>query len=402
MNAADLMLFSPPASQPSLRSTMVALPPASRRQWLKTTAAGLAGLAFSRQLLVTPAHAQSSAPAPAVPIDLARLSGNENSLGPSPLALKAMRDNLERSHYYPFAEQGELVKKIAALESVPTDHIVMGVGSGEILEIFGIYLGREKGEVVTATPGYLQMASAMQRMGSTIVSAPLNDKLEHDLDAMAAKVGSNTKCVYICNPNNPTGTIVDAAKLRAFCIEVSKKCPVFIDEAYLQCADDFAGNTMVGLVRDGHNVAVARTFSKLYGLAGMRVGYGVMQPAMARSIRDYSTGSLNLLGVAAASASLDDATYVPEMRAKIKAGRTALVDVVKSLGRRYAEPHGNFVFFHTGMPIETFQAKMREEHVVVARPFPPLRDWARISVGKPREMEMCHAALRKVLGKTRA
>ena len=374
---------------------MVASSPASRRQWLKTTAAGLAGLALTRQLLVTSARAQS---APARPIDLARLSGNENSLGPSPLALKAMRENLEGSHYYPFAEQRVLTEKIAALEGVPADHIVMGVGSGEILEIWGIYLGREKGEVVTASPGYLQMPSAMERMGSKVVTVPLNEKLEHDLDAMAAKVGVNTKCVYICNPNNPTGTIVNAAKLRAFCVEVSKKCPVFIDEAYLQCADDFAGNTMVGLVRDGHNVAVARTFSKLYGLAGMRVGYGVMQPEMARSIREFSTGSLNLLGILAATASLGDPTYATEMRAKIKAARTALIDVVKSLGRRYAEPQGNFVFFHTGMPIATFQAKMRAENVAIARPFPPLLDWARISIGKPEEMTMCHAALRKIFG----
>jgi histidinol-phosphate aminotransferase len=395
MDVAELERFRFPASQPSIRFTMVALPSATRRQWLKTTAAGLAGLAFSRELLVTPASAQ---PASTSKIDVARLSGNENSMGPSALALKAMRDNLYRAHYYPFAEQGELVKKIAALEGVPVDHIVMGVGSGEILEIFGIYLGREKGEVVTASPGYLQMPSAMERMGSKVVTVPVNEKLEHDLDGMAAKVGANTKCVYICNPNNPTGTIVDAAKLKAFCLEVSKKCPVFIDEAYLQCADDFAGNTMVGLVRDGHNVAVARTFSKLYGLAGMRVGYGVMQPEMARSIRMFSTGSLNMLGVLAATASLDDPAYATEMRAKIQAGRAALVDVVKGLGRRCAVPHGNFVFFHTGMPIQDFQAKMRAENVAVARPFPPLLDWARISVGTPPEMAMCHAALRKVLG----
>ena len=376
---------------------MVPSSPASRRHWFKTTAAGLAGLALSRQFLVAPAHAQPAV-APGRKIDIARLSGNENSLGPSPRALAAMRDNLDRAHYYPFAEQAELAQKIAALEGVPVDHIVMGVGSGEILEIWGIYLGREKGDVVTASPGYLQMPAAMERMGSKVVAVPLNDQLEHDLEAMAAKVGANTKCVYICNPNNPSGTIVHAAKLRAFCLEVSKKCPVFIDEAYLQCADDFAANTMVGLVRDGHNVAVARTFSKLYGLAGMRVGYGVMQPEMARAIRNFSTGSLNMLGILAATASLDDPTYATEMRLRIKAARGALVDVIKRLGRRYAEPQGNFVFFHTGMPIQTFQARMRAENVAVARPFPPLLDWARISIATPEEMTMCHAALRKVLG----
>lgn len=374
---------------------MVALPLANRRQWLKTTAAGLAGLALTRHLVVTSARAQ---PAPARGADLARLNYNENPLGPSPRALQAMRDNLERTHYYPYSERQEFAAKIARLEGVSTDHVVLGVGSGEILETFGVYLAREKGEVVSAAPSYLQMTDAMARLGTKGVAVPLNDRLELDLDAMAAKVGPDTKCVYICNPNNPSGTIVAAAKLRAFCIEIAKRCPVFIDEAYLQLADDFAGNTMVGLVREGHNVAVARTFSKLYGLAGQRMGYGVMQPAMARAITEFSTGSLNLLGVVAASASLDDSDYTTGTRAKIKAARTALVDVVKSLGRRFAEPQGNFVFFYTGMPVRTFADKMRAEGVAVARPFPPLLDWARISIGTPAEMARCHVALRKVLG----
>jgi len=214
---------------------------------------------------------------------------------------------------------------------------------------------------------------------------------------MAAKITPSTKAIYICNPNNPTGTIVPAAKLRAFCIEVSKTVPVFIDEAYLQCADDFAANTMVGLVRDGHNVTVARTFSKLYGLAGQRIGYGIMQPAMAEVLRPFMTGSVNLLGVVGARASLDDAAYVDAARAKIKAGRDALIAVLKELGRRYAEPQGNFVFFHTGRPIAEFQQRMLAENVIVARPFAPLLEWCRISIGTPEEMAVCHAALRKVL-----
>jgi histidinol-phosphate aminotransferase len=280
---------------------------------------------------------------------------------------------------------------------VPENHIVLGVGSGEILETYGMYLGRQQGEVITVSPGYMQMTKAMERMGSRIVTVPLNDRLEHNLDAMASRINANTKAVYLCNPNNPTGTIVNAARLRAFCIEVAKKVPVFIDEAYLQCADDFAANTMVGLVRDGHNVTVARTFSKLYGLAGQRIGYGVMTPAMAEALRPFMTGSVNLLGVVGALASLEDAAYVDATRAKIKAGRDALIAVLKQLGRRYAEPQGNFVFFHTGRPITEFQQQMRSENVLVARPFAPLLEWCRISIGSPEEMAVCHAALRKVL-----
>lgn len=376
---------------------MVALPALHRRQWLKSTVAGLAGIALARDLFVSTAQAQHEKSRPAKKDELVRISGNENPFGPSQMAIMAMMQNLERTHRYARGETQKLLAQISALEGVSEDHIVMGVGSGEILETYGVYLGQTKGEIVTASPGYLQMATVMERMGTKIISVPLNAKWEHDLDAMAAKVGANTRCVYICNPNNPSGTIVDAGQLKAFCIEVSKKCPVFIDEAYLQCADDFAGNTMVGLVREGHNVTIARTFSKLYGLAGQRIGYGVMKPEMATAIKEYSTGSLNLLGVVAASASLEDKDYPAATRAKIKAGRDALVGVIKGLGKKYAEPNGNFVFFQTGMPIKLFAEKMKDEGVQIARPFPPMIDWARISIGLPEEMAVCHAAMKKIL-----
>jgi histidinol-phosphate aminotransferase len=374
------------------------LPSLNRRQWLKSTVASAAALAVTERLLVTPAQAQHEVKKGAKRAEVVRLSGNENPFGPSQMATMAMMQALERSFRYAFAETQTLVKAIAELEGVAPENIVMGVGSGEILEIYGVYLGQQKGEVITVTPGYLQMVGAMERMGSKVIAVPLNDKLEHDLDAMAAKITPNTKCVYICNPNNPTGTIVDAAKLKAFCIEVSKKCPVFVDEAYLQCTDNFAANTMVGLVKEGHNVTVARTFSKLYGLAGQRIGYGVTKPETAKAIKEFSTGSLNLLGVVAATASLEDKAYFTETQAKIKAGRTALVDVIKGLGKKYAEPNGNFVFFQTGMPIKTFQEKMLAEGVQVARPFAPMLDWARVTIGLPEEMTICHAALKKVLG----
>lgn len=368
----------------------------NRRQWLKASGAALAGLALAPRinLRAEPALAAGRQPELAGPV---QLSLNENPFGPSPRALAAMQRELPRVHRYPFSLTPKLVQLIADREGVPVDHIVLGVGSGEILETYGIYLGRQRGEVLTVSPGYMQLTGAMARMGSRVVAVPLNDRLEHDLDAMAAKITADTKAVYLCNPNNPTGTIVNAARLRAFCIEISKKVPVFIDEAYLQCADDFAANTMVGLVRDGHNVTVARTFSKLYGLAGQRIGYGVMRPEMAEAVRAFSTGSVNLLGVVGAIASLEDPGYVEATRLQIKAGREALLGVLRELGRRYAEPQGNFVFFHTGRPIAEFQRQMRAENVIVARPFAPTLEWCRISIGSPAEMAVCHAALRKVL-----
>jgi len=368
-----------------------------RRQWFKSSGAALAALALAPRISLRAAPSALPVDAAGSPVGPVQLSLNENPFGPSPLALSAMQRELPRVHRYPFSLTPKLIKLIAEREGVPENHIMLGVGSGEILETYGMYLGRQHGEVITVSPGYMQMTKAMERMGSRIVTVPLNERLEHDLPAMAAKVTADTKAVYLCNPNNPTGTIVSAAKLRAFCIEVSKTVPVFIDEAYLQCADDFAANTMVGLVRDGHNVTVARTFSKLYGLAGQRIGYGIMRPEMAGALRPFMTGSVNLLGVVGARASLEDPEYVAATRAKIKAGRDALIAVLSGLGRKYAEPQGNFVFFHTGRPIAEFQRSMLAENVIVARPFAPLLEWCRISIGTPEEMAVCHAALRKVL-----
>ena len=374
-----------------MRST----PTLNRRHWFKTTGAAVAGLALAPRLRSVP----SAAPAylPVTPEGLVQLSLNENTLGASPDAIAAMRAHLDLTCRYPYGLTSTLIRTIAEKEGVTPDHILLGVGSGELLEACGAHFSREPGEVVSARPGYLQMVGAMERHGCTVVSVPVNDRLEHDLDAMAARVGPATRCVYVCNPNNPTGTLVPAARLRDFTIAVAKQAPVFIDEAYLDCADDYAGNTLVGLVREGHNVVIARTFSKIYGLAGQRIGYAVMAPDLAKAVRGHMTGTMNLLGVVAAQASLNDMTFMARARRQIKAGRDALIAVLQEKGRRYAEPQGSFVFFHTGQPIAEFQAKMRAAGVIVARPFPPLFDWCRISIGTPAEMAVAHAALRQVL-----
>lgn len=362
--------------------------------------AALAGVALAPGSVLRGATAVAAPKGPerAGAAEPVQLLYNENTMGPSPRALEAMSREVARVHRYPFDKTPELIAQIARKEGVSPDHIVLGAGSGEVLEAFGVCLGRSGGEVIRAVPGYTQMTGAFDRVGGRTVEVPLNDRLEHDLDAMAAKIGPETKAIYVCNPNNPTGTIVAPARLRAFAVEAAKHATVFIDEAYLECSDDFSANTMVGLVREGHNVVVTRTFSKIYGLAGQRIGYGIMPPELAKSIRKFTTGSPNLLGVVAAQASLDDTGYVEPMRRRIKAERDALCALLKEHGRRYAEPQANFVFCHTGMPIEVFQERMLREGVAVARAFAPMLDWCRINVATPEEMAVTHAALRKVLG----
>jgi len=367
----------------------------SRRQWFKTVAATTAGLVIARQL---PAASPAVPAARVTPPGLVQLSLNENAFGPSPRALAAMQAHLGEVGRYPFALAPQLVRLIAEQEGVTPDHILLGAGSGELLEAVGMHLGREGGEVVSAVPGYFQLVGAMQRVGARSVAVPLNARLEHDLATMAAAVGPETKCVYVCNPNNPTSTLCPAADLRAFVIAQAQRTHVFVDEAYLECADDFKANTLVDLVRAGHNVSIARTFSKLHGLAGQRIGYTIMAPELAKAVRPLMTGSANLLGVVAARASLEDPEYLESARSRLKAGRDALLAVLDELGCRYAVPQGSFVFFRTGRPIADFQAAMRAEGILVARPFVPLFDWCRITIGTEEEMALAHAAILRVLG----
>ena len=357
----------------------------NRRHWLKAATGVIAAVSSLR--------AQSEV---AVSLPL-QLSINENPFGPSAKAIDAMQQTMARSYRYPHAQAQQLIDAISKKENVPTDHILLGVGSGEILLAAGRYFGEKKGEVIAAVPGYTQLIDAMKSAGGSAVLVPVNDQWQHDLDAMATKISEKTSCIYLCNPNNPTATVCDTAKLTAFVIEAAKKVPVFIDEAYLECADDFAERTLVGLVTAGHDVIVSRTFSKIYGLAGLRIGYAVAKPSLLAPIKELITGNPNLLGMVAAHASLLDHDYCERTRLQIKAGRDAVNSVLQQLGRKFTASQTNFVFFHTGIPIDRFQELMKKEQIHVARPFPPMLDWCRITIGLPDEMKLINQALRKIL-----
>ncbi len=314
------------------------------------------------------------------------------------MAISAMQAQVAGVCRYPIAVSRALIATLAEKEGVPRSQIVIGSGSGEVLEAYGAQLGGEGGEVVTAWPSYRQLVGSMERRGSRVVEVPLNDRLELDLDAMEVAITPRTQCVYICNPNNPTGTIVDPVKLRAFAIKVSKRVPVFIDEAYLECSDDFGANTMVNLVAEGHDVTISRTFSKIYAMAGQRIGYAVLPEKSAGAVRARIAGGTNMLAMVGAQASLRDAGYVESMRRKLKAGRDELIAVLQELGCRYARPQGNFVFFQSSVSIKQFRPAMRAAGVLVGRAFPPYEDWCRISIGTPEEMTVAQTALREVIG----
>jgi histidinol-phosphate aminotransferase len=362
-------------------------------------AAALAAGCQKQEALAAPAPA-ATPPAPNTS-GPAILGANESPFGPSKKAIEAMIQKASLTARYADGEGEELKKQIAAIEGVAPDQIFLSNGSAPILQAFGEMIAKQgKGQLVTSIATYEGVPRAAKQYNADIIMTPLSPEMTVDLDAMAKKISKKTTASYVCNPNNPTGNMVDPVKLKAFAIEASKTAPVFIDEAYIHLADDYENHVMTGLIRDGHNVIVCRTFSKIYGMAGQRLGYGIAQPEFAKMMSGITRGGgINHAGIVAAMASIADAEFVPAMQPKFKAGRERLYKTVSGLGRKIASnPQASFVFFEVGMPSKDFADKMMAEGVrVVGRSWPEYDTWSRICVGEDWELDRCDAALKKVL-----
>jgi len=380
-------------------------PVATRRAWLKGLGmASVGAAALAAGCSKSPAAADPATVTPALPeVDksVAIMGANESPFGPSKKAVDAMIAKAPLTARYADPE-GELLKaQIAAMEGVDPQQVFLSNGSSPILAAFGeMVAAKGKGQLVTSLATYEGVPRSVAQYGGELVMTPLTPEYGVDLDAMLAKVSSKTTATYVCNPNNPTGNLVDPVKLRAFAIEASKTAPCFIDEAYLHLADDWDSNVMTSLVREGHNVVICRTFSKIYGMAGQRLGYGIAQPELAKQLGMATRlGGVNHLGIVAAMASLDDKEFVPTMKVKFKAGRERLHAVASSFGRPVAaNPQASFIFFDTGMNSKEFADKMAAEGVrVVGRSWPSFDTWTRISVGDDWELDRCEAAMKKIL-----
>lgn len=316
-----------------------------------------------------------------------KISGNENAFGYSQMAMMAIMQELPDINRYAFEETMELIEALAMREMVPSEYIVPTAGSGPVLQMAAMAYAAPGKNVVSVEPGYTQLVRTFTAFGGESKLVPLNSKLEYDLEAVKAAIDENTVMVYLCNPNNPTGTVTDPDALKAFIRELPDNIVAFVDEAYLELADGgLEKNSMISLVREGENVILARTFSKVYGMAGLRVGYGVMKPDTKALLRKYSMGGPNKLGCVAAVASLQDTAFFEQSVTSYRTVRKMVTDRLDELGIEYAYPQGSFVFMKTGVPIKEFQGLMEAENIMVGRPFPPMFDWCRVSIGTEDEM----------------
>lgn len=377
----------------------------NRRGFLRVNgAAGLAtGAAIVGSGVSSPALAKPSppkinyGPAPGV----AKLNANENPFGPSPLALEAMVEASKKGAYYVGESVRRLKSMIAERHGLTPEHISLSSGSSGVLSYLAVAMTR-KGHILGPDLFWDTTAKAGVRQGGELKHLPKTKDLAIDLKAMEKAISSDTAMVQVTNPNNPTGMLLDGDKLRSFCVSASKKTMVLVDEAYNELTEKPEFNSMVPLVKAGHNVVVARTFSKIYGLAGMRVGYMISSPETAGLLRQYGLGdyAMNQAGVAAAVASYDDTKFLAMAKSSIIEAREALVEAVKKQGLKPLASETNFVFVDLGsMNAEAFRAAMADQNVMIRGIYRDYVNYSRVSMGYPEDVQRYIAALPRVLDK---
>jgi histidinol-phosphate aminotransferase len=318
----------------------------------------------------------------------ARLDSNENAYGPSPAVTSAIQAALSEVNRYPFHEFERLMKQISDLHQVAPEQVLIGCGSTEVLRAAAAaFLGPGK-KLVQASPTFELLAMFAKSIGAEVLSLPLTAGFAHDVDAMAARFDKSVGLVYICNPNNPTGSLTPRQDIERLISHLPAEAHILIDEAYHHFVGDspLYASFIEHPVKDDR-VIVTRTFSKIYGLAGLRLGYGVAtQPAIDR-IGDFTVaGNENIVVLAAAQAALRDVAGVRDFYLRNLKEKQAFVREAGKRGRKVIPSYANFVMMETGRPAKTVIAHCRQNGVLIGRPFPPMDNYVRVSLGTEDEM----------------
>ena len=375
----------------------------TRRDWFRSAMFAGASIPLSlslvQELMAAPAsQAEREFDVFKSGLKLIRLGSNENPYGPSPKAREAIKASILDGNRYPFENSEELKQILATKEGVSPDHILLSAGSCETLALTGMSTGLEGGAVLSAWPTFSLLMTFAEKFNARWDKVNLDQNQVHDLDAMASAVKTDTRIIFVVNPNNPTGTIVDPNKLKNFCLEMSKKAVVYSDEAYLEFLEPAQQTSMVELVRQGHNVIVSRTFSKIYGLAGLRLGYVIGQPDMIRKLAKYQSGTiLNQAVIAAAKVSLGDEefmSYTRKMNAAARDYFTAYLDQKKW-------PHGksltNVVLFPAPKDGKTILEQTQLRGFQIRIWDYQGKEWCRVSIGTLDEMKQFVKAFDEVV-----
>ncbi len=331
------------------------------------------------------------------PATICKLASNENPLGPSRRARLAVRRNLEHAHLYPDGYAFELREKVAAAQNVKPGQILFGNGSNEIIEFLGhAFLGPERSLVVSQY-AFVVYKLVAQMFGGRVIEVPAKE-MGHNLSAMARAVEHDTSMIIVCNPNNPTGTLAGEAQVHRFLDHVPANVLVVFDEAYAEICLGRMPDT-IGLVREGRpNVICLRSFSKAYGLAGLRIGYAVGPESVIQALeRSRQPFNVNRLAQDAAVAALDDQAFLTRTRRTFRRGRDQYEEACRELGLEFVRSYANFILIKVGDGAHVTRELMKRG--VIVRPMAPyqLPEYIRISFGLPDENTRCVAALKEIL-----
>jgi histidinol-phosphate aminotransferase len=328
----------------------------------------------------------------------ARLFANENPFGPGDKAKKAVAEALAISYMYPFNNVRQLSNKIRETENIRDSQLMMAPGSSPIILAAAMYFAQKGGNLITGETSYDDLPEKFKRFGGTVIKVPMTADHKLDLDAMEKKIDGNTKLIYICNPNNPTATVLDPDKLRAFCTKVSAKVPIFVDEAYIDYLDDPKSYSMIDCVQKGQNLIIARTFSKLHGFAGLRVGYGIAHSDLIDKLDQYTAGDMciSATSASAALASYDDTEYLKNALQKTIASKEFLYKTLKDEGYEYIPSAANFVMFPLKMQGMRFVGEMMKRGVGIRDWKLNGKDWCRVSIGRMDEMQAFAEAFKQL------
>ncbi|HEY0678262.1 MAG TPA: aminotransferase class I/II-fold pyridoxal phosphate-dependent enzyme [Chitinophagaceae bacterium] len=368
-----------------------------RRAWLRQSSLALAGLTFAGKLTASENNNAFyrgwKTPADG-PI---RLTSNENPYGPSPLARKAMADAIVASNRYPWDTTTILREQLGSRAGLTREHVLMGAGSSEILGLVAQHAALNKGNAIAADPTFQIWIPSAQKLGLEIIRVPLTADKKHDLSSMLSRLNNSTRLMYVCNPNNPTGTLLPASDVQRFIEEVSKKCMVLLDEAYIEYCDQ---QSLAPMVANNKNIVVAKTFSKIYGLAGARIGYALAHPetiGQLAGLQPWQNAGASAVSLAGAIASLQDKDFVSSSKElNSKAGAFAAREL-KSLGCECIPSVTNFLYYSTKSIKGNWQELLRAKNILTGRVVEENGKWTRTTIGSMPEMEQFINAVKQIV-----
>jgi histidinol-phosphate aminotransferase len=357
----------------------------SRRQFLRFSA----GVATASLPWCSRSFAfQQSQSAPVEDDKLIRLSSNENAYGPSAKALAAIMSAAGSSNRYPRLQYPELIQRIATSHQTGSDRVLLGCGSTEVLRMAASAFLRKDSQLIHASPTFQAIEHYARGADSQVIAIPLNPAFAHDLDRMLAAVSPSTTLIYVCNPNNPTGSLTPRKDLESFIAKLPSSTLVIIDEAYHHFAG--ASSTYASFIDHPiHNerLIVARTFSKVYGLAGLRLGYAIAAPKVVQEMNKFATeDNVNAMATEAAFAVLDDAAGVAEAVERNANDRQEFFNQAMARALKPIDSHTNFVMMDTLHPANEVIEHFRKHNILIGPQFPPMNTYIRVSLGRPEEM----------------